>query len=94
MRVQMVTINESYVPTNQQQLIGLGTTKLFQIHTGNFQFVQQILFNVTSFVDHDVLLSPTPLLIQHAQKHFQINVRVCHFPGASMKGEGMDSSVT
>ena len=34
MCVQMVTINESYVSTNQQQLIGFGTTKLFQIHTG------------------------------------------------------------
>lgn len=89
----MVTINESYVSTNQQQLIGFGTTKLFQIHTGNVQFVQQILFNVTSFVDHDILLSPTPLLIQRAHKHFQVNGRVCHFPGASMKGESMDSSV-
>ena len=59
MCVQMVTINESYVSTNQQQSIGFGTTKLFQIHTGDVQFVQQILFNVTSFVDHDILLSPT-----------------------------------
>ena len=54
---------------------------------------QQILFNVTSFVDHDILLSPTPLVIQRAHKHFQVNGRVCHFPGARMKGESMDSSV-